>query len=77
MNQSRAMAWWLFALSAPVAVMVVSGGWVRLTRSGLSMVEWHVATGVLLPSRRFISRCRPLLVAATLRQNPRHTGRTP
>ena len=25
------------------------GGWVRLTRSGLSIVEWNVVTGVVPP----------------------------
>ena len=49
MNRHRAMARWLFAVTVLVAVMVVFGGWVRLTRSGLSMVEWHIATGVVPP----------------------------
>ena len=29
--------------------MIALGGWVRLTGSGLSMVDWHVVTGVVPP----------------------------
>lgn len=40
---------WLYLLAFLVALMVVIGGYVRLTRSGLSIVEWNVITGVLPP----------------------------
>jgi len=40
---------WLILLAALIAAMVVVGGFVRLTRSGLSIVEWNVITGVLPP----------------------------
>lgn len=40
---------WLFLVCACIVIMILFGGFVRLTRSGLSMVEWHVITGVLPP----------------------------
>lgn len=40
---------WLFAFCGVVAVLIVFGGFVRLTRSGLSIVEWDPVTGVLPP----------------------------
>jgi cytochrome c oxidase assembly protein subunit 15 len=43
------VALWLYAVSALIIFMIVYGGWVRLTRSGLSIVEWNVVTGVLPP----------------------------
>lgn len=49
MKQNKIVALWLLAVSCLIVVMVLLGGWVRLTRSGLSMVEWHVATGVVPP----------------------------
>ncbi|MCC6646689.1 MAG: COX15/CtaA family protein [Polyangiaceae bacterium] len=45
----RAVAAWLLACAALVAAMVVVGGITRLTRSGLSIVEWRPVTGVLPP----------------------------
>lgn len=48
-NRDKILAIWLFTICFFVAVMVVFGGYVRLTRSGLSMVEWHVVTGVIPP----------------------------
>ena len=30
-------------------ILVIFGGWVRLTRSGDSMVEWKVVSGVVPP----------------------------
>lgn len=49
MNKNKSIAFWLFAVSLLIAIMVVFGGWVRLTRSGLSIVEWNVVTGVAPP----------------------------
>ena len=43
------VALWLYAVSALIILLIVYGGWVRLTRSGLSIVEWDVVTGVLPP----------------------------
>ena len=40
---------WLLMVAALVIVMVVVGGFVRLSRAGLSIVEWDVVTGVLPP----------------------------
>lgn len=40
---------WLYTLAILVAAMVVVGGYVRLSRSGLSIVEWNVITGVAPP----------------------------
>ena len=41
-----AVAAWLLSISALVFVMVALGGLTRLTKSGLSMVEWKPATGL-------------------------------
>lgn len=43
---------WLLLLSWLIGAMVVFGGWVRLTRSGLSMVEWRVVTDSIPPLSR-------------------------
>jgi cytochrome c oxidase assembly protein subunit 15 len=48
-SDARAVALWLFAVAALVALMVVIGGLTRLTESGLSMVEWKPITGWLPP----------------------------
>jgi len=40
---------WLLIVAALVALMVVVGGYVRLTRSGLSIVEWNPISGVIPP----------------------------
>ncbi|MEM6488873.1 MAG: COX15/CtaA family protein, partial [Pseudomonadota bacterium] len=44
-----AIAAWLWALTALVAVMVMVGGLTRLTDSGLSMTSWHPVIGALPP----------------------------
>jgi cytochrome c oxidase assembly protein subunit 15 len=46
---NKAVTVWLFTVAALVALMVVVGGYVRLTRSGLSIVEWNPITGVIPP----------------------------
>jgi cytochrome c oxidase assembly protein subunit 15 len=43
------VARWLLLLCWLIGAMVVFGGWVRLTRSGLSMVEWKVVTDTIPP----------------------------
>jgi len=40
---------WLLLVAVLVALMVVLGGFVRLSRAGLSVVEWDVVGGVLPP----------------------------
>jgi len=48
-SSSRAIRWWLLAIAALIALMVLVGGATRLTESGLSIVEWKPVTGVLPP----------------------------
>ena len=45
----RAVASWLLACAALVFLMVVVGGITRLTRSGLSIVEWQPLVGAIPP----------------------------
>jgi cytochrome c oxidase assembly protein subunit 15 len=45
----RAVRWWLFAVAALIALMVLVGGATRLTESGLSITEWKPLTGALPP----------------------------
>ncbi|MDQ7029244.1 MAG: COX15/CtaA family protein [Ardenticatenia bacterium] len=40
---------WLFLVCGLVMLMVVVGGYVRLARAGLSIVEWNVITGIIPP----------------------------
>ena len=47
--QLAALKWWLIAVAALIAVMVLVGGATRLTESGLSIVEWKPVTGTLPP----------------------------
>ena len=49
MRSDRAIALWLLACCALVFAVVVVGGVTRLTRSGLSIVEWQPIVGVLPP----------------------------
>lgn len=44
-----AVRWWLIAVAALIAIMVLVGGATRLTESGLSIVEWKPVTGTLPP----------------------------
>ncbi len=48
-SQNRAVMNWMFAFAFVVAFLVVFGGIVRLTRSGLSIVEWNPISGVIPP----------------------------
>lgn len=45
----HAVRLWLLAVAALVLTMVVVGGATRLTRSGLSIVEWQPVTGAVPP----------------------------
>lgn len=40
---------WLFIFAAIVAFLIVFGGFVRLTRSGLSITEWNPVSGTIPP----------------------------
>lgn len=48
-RNDRAVAHWLLAMCALVALMIVVGGATRLTDSGLSIVEWRPVTGAIPP----------------------------
>jgi heme a synthase len=47
--RNRAIMNWLFLFSLLVAFLVVYGGFVRLTRSGLSITEWNPISGTVPP----------------------------
>ena len=40
---------WLLLVAALVVAMVIVGGYVRLSRAGLSIVEWDVVKGIIPP----------------------------
>ncbi len=48
-SQNNAVMNWLFTFAFVVAFLVVFGGYVRLTRSGLSIVEWNPISGTVPP----------------------------
>lgn len=48
-SSQRPVRIWLYVLGVLIAAMVVVGGFVRLSRAGLSIVEWNVLTGVVPP----------------------------
>jgi cytochrome c oxidase assembly protein subunit 15 len=48
-NDRRAVAVWLLVCAALVFLIVVVGGVTRLTRSGLSIVEWQPLIGAIPP----------------------------
>ncbi len=47
--QNRTVAYWLLLCCGLVFIMVVLGGFTRLTGSGLSMVNWQPLMGILPP----------------------------
>jgi heme a synthase len=47
--RNRAVMNWLFLFAFIVAFLVVFGGFVRLTRSGLSITEWNPISGTIPP----------------------------
>ena len=47
--RDRSVMNWLFLFALLVAFLVVFGGFVRLTRSGLSITEWNPVSGTLPP----------------------------
>ncbi|MBT3712040.1 MAG: hypothetical protein HOG15_01665 [Anaerolineae bacterium] len=48
-TKNRAVMIWLSTFAFIVAFLVVFGGFVRLTRSGLSIVEWNPVSGTFPP----------------------------
>ena len=46
---NRAVMNWLFIFASLVAFLIVFGGFVRLTRSGLSITEWNPISGTIPP----------------------------
>lgn len=48
-TQQRPVMYWIFAFSSFAMFLVVFGGFVRLTRSGLSIVEWNPVSGAIPP----------------------------
>ena len=48
-GSDKAVATWLFAIAAMIALMVLVGGLTRLTGSGLSITEWRPLTGAIPP----------------------------
>lgn len=48
-TQNRLVMRWLFIFAGLVAFLVVFGGFTRLTRSGLSIVEWNPVHGAFPP----------------------------
>ncbi len=48
-TQNRAVMIWIIAFCAFAVFLVVYGGFVRLTRSGLSIMEWNPVMGVVPP----------------------------
>lgn len=47
--RNRAVMNWLFVFAFVVAFLVIFGGFVRLTRSGLSITEWNPISGSMPP----------------------------
>src|SRR5512138_2207578 len=48
-TRNRAVMNWLFTFAFIVAFLIVFGGFVRLTRSGLSITEWNPISGTVPP----------------------------
>lgn len=48
-TQSKAVMYWLYIFAGFVTFLVVFGGFTRLTRSGLSIVEWNPINGTVPP----------------------------
>jgi cytochrome c oxidase assembly protein subunit 15 len=48
-QRNRAVMNWLFVFAFLVAFLVIFGGFVRLTRSGLSITEWNPISGSVPP----------------------------
>ena len=64
----RAIAFWLLTVCALIFIMVVLGGVTRLTRSGLSIVEWQPITGAIPP----LTETQWLEIFAQYRETPEY-----
>jgi cytochrome c oxidase assembly protein subunit 15 len=49
MRADRGVGVWLFVIAGLIGLMVIVGGLVRLTGSGLSITEWQPVTGAIPP----------------------------
>jgi cytochrome c oxidase assembly protein subunit 15 len=67
-NSQRQTAYWLFACCLMVLATLLVGGVTRLTRSGLSIVEWQPLLGVIPP----LSQADWLAVFAKYQQSPEY-----
>src|SRR5574340_454573 len=48
-TRDRAVLIWILSFASLAVILVVYGGFVRLTRSGLSIVEWNPVQGAVPP----------------------------
>jgi cytochrome c oxidase assembly protein subunit 15 len=48
-NKNRAVMLWTLSFGAFVVLLIAYGGFVRLSRSGLSIVDWRPVSGILPP----------------------------
>ncbi|GAB4581770.1 MAG: COX15/CtaA family protein [Anaerolineales bacterium] len=48
-THQKTLTIWLYTVCFFIGALVLIGGYTRLTRSGLSIVEWNVITGVIPP----------------------------
>ena len=48
-SANRAVGYWVLAGTVMLCIQVLLGGITRLTGSGLSITEWNVFTGAILP----------------------------
>ncbi len=48
-TQNHTVMIWIFTFSSVAFLLVILGGFVRLTRSGLAIVEWNPVSGAILP----------------------------
>ncbi len=48
-TQNRTVMIWIFTFTAFAAFLVIYGGFVRLTRSGLSITQWNPVSGAVPP----------------------------
>ena len=47
----NAVNYWFLILLGLIFLMVLIGGFTRLTNSGLSITEWELFTGIIPPSK--------------------------
>ena len=77
-HHRRPIAAWLLFCAALIFVMVVLGGVTRLTRSGLSIVEWDPMMGAIPPLTAGVPvTFRGMAASFTVVTGHRQTGETP